>query len=530
MTFQGVFVLIATCAAFADSRCEGQILTAQYDNARTGATLRETVLNPGNVNVGRFGKRLSFPVDGDVYAQPLFLRNVEIPGKGVHNVIYIATEHNSVYAFDAAGEPAEPLWKVNFLNAGTGIAAVRVRDVRCPFIAPEIGITPTPTVDLQSGTLYVLARTRESGGAPSSDRYSQKLHALAVTTGAEKFGGPVEIKATVKGGGAGGSGGEVAFDALRELPRAALLLSGGQVYLTWGSSCDLGPYHGWVMAYDAHTLAQTAVFNTSPDAEESGIWQSDNGPAADEKGNVYVATGNGRFTVAAKGRDYGDSMLKLGLAGGSFQVLDYFTPFNEKALNRDDADLGSGGPMLVPAQPGDSRRLLLIGGKDGSLYVLDRERLGKYQEGHDNAVQVIRFRGGIYAAPAYWNGRVYMLASNDYLSAFPVRQGKLADKPESMGAQRFGNPGATPAISADGARNGIVWLIDTKAWNGADRPAVLHAYDAANVARELWNSEQNSERDRAGQTLRFTIPTVVNGRVYVNGKRRVDVYGMLPVR
>jgi hypothetical protein len=269
------------------------------------------------------------------------------------------------------------------------------------------------------------------------------------------------------------------------------------------------------------------VLNTSPDAGESGIWQSDNGPAADEQGNVYLATGNGKFTVAAKGRDYGDSLLKLGLAGSGFEVLDYFTPFNEKVLNSQDDDLGSGGPVLLPGQPGDTRRLLLAGGKDGRLYVLDRARMGKYQEGGNDIVQMLRFRGGIYAAPAYWNGRVYMLASNDYLAAFPVRQGKLAVQPDAMGSQRFGNPGATPAISADGTRNGIVWLIETKAWNGADRPAVLHAYDAANVAHELWHSEQNSGRDRVGQTLRFTIPTVVYGRVYVEAKGRVDVYGLL---
>jgi hypothetical protein len=504
-----------------------QVLTAQYDNARTGATLHETTLTPANVNAAHFGKIFSFPVDGDVYAQPLYVAGVEIPGKGIHNVIFIATEHDSVYAFDAAGAASSPLWRVSFLNSGAGIATVPAGDVACPFIAPEIGITPTPAIDLQTGTLYVLARTKEGGGSLSSRRYAQKLHALAITTGAEKFGGPVEIKASVKGRGA--SQGEVAFDPLRELPRAALLLVNGQVYLTWGSSCDVGPYHGWVMAYDARTLAQTAVFNTSPDAEESGIWQSDNGPAADEEGNIYAATGNGKFTAAANGRDYGDSLLKLGLANRSLNVLDYFTPSNEKALNREDDDLGSGGPLLLPRQPGAPFGLVLVGGKDGSLYVLDRGHLGKFQEpGNSPAVQVIRFRDGIYAAPAYWNGRVYILAGGDYLSAFALRHGRLAARPDAMSVQRFGNPGATPAISANGIRNGIVWLIETKTWNGADQPAVLRAYDAANVARELYNSEQNDARDRVGLTLRFTIPTVVDGRVYVDAKHRVDVYGLLP--
>ena len=399
------------------------------------------------------------------------------------------------------------------------------RDAGCPFIAPEIGITPTPAIDLQTGTLYVLARTKEGAGALSSGRYVQKLHALAITTGAEKFGGPVEIKASVKGRGAARA--EVIFDPLRELPRAALLLVNGQVYLTWGSSCDVRPYYGWVMAYDARTLAQTAVFNTSPDAEESGIWQSDNGPAADEEGNVYAATGNGKFTAAANGRDYGDSLLKLGLAKRSLNVLDWFTPFNEQILNREDDDLGSGGPLLVPRQPGAPHGLALVGGKDGSLFVLDRGHLGKYQEsGNSHAVQVIRFRDGIYAAPAYWKGHVYILAGGDYLSAFALNQGKLSAK------KRWAHRGSAirerlRQSRPTGPGNGIVWLIETKTWNGADSPAILHAYDAANVARELYNSEQNSARDRAGLTLRFTIPTVVGGRVYVDAKRRVDVYGLL---
>jgi hypothetical protein len=402
-------------------------------------------------------------------------------------------------------------------------------DVGCPFIVPEIGITPTPAIDIRSGTLYVLARTKESLGFLKRSRYVQRLHALAVTTGVEKLGGPVEIQASVAGRRANGAAHDVAFDPLRELPRAGLLLAKGQVYLTWASSCDVKPYHGWVMAYDAQSLKQTAVFNTSPDSEESGIWQSDNGPAADEQGNVYVATGNGKFDVASGGRDYGDSLLKLRLNGHGFEVADYFTPFNESALNSEDDDLGSGGPVLLPDQPGDHPHLLLIGGKGGGLYVLDRDRLGKFQRGGDaQAVQVLSSRSGIYSAAAYWNQHVYLLASNDYLSDYRLEHGKLPMVPSAMSDQRFGNPGATPAISANGIRDGIVWLIETKAWNGSDRPAVLHAYEAANIANELYNTGQVSGRDRVGLTLRFTIPTVANGRVYVPAKREIDVYGLLP--
>jgi hypothetical protein len=398
-----------------------------------------------------------------------------------------------------------------------GETTVPASDVRCPFIAPEVGITPTPVIDAASGTIYVLARTKAQGS--SGPRYVQRLHALAVTTGAEKLNGPVEIEASVKGRGAGASNGNVPFDSLLELPRAGLLLNGGQVYLTWGSSCDVGPYHGWVMAYDARTLRQTAVLNTSPDAAESGIWQSDMAPAADESGHVYVATGNGVFDAASGGRNYGDSLLKL--RGNDLAVLDVFTPANQVELNARDWDLGSGGPILLPEQSG--RRLLLIAGKRAPLHVLDRDRL------KEGAAQTLSIGGGAYAAAAYWNGHVFFASTNDSLQDFSLARGKLPDRPAVSGQQRFANPGAGPVVSANGERDAIVWLIETKVWNdyASTKASVLRAYDAANVARELFNSEQNSARDRAGVTVRFTIPTVANGRVYVGAKGEVDVYGLL---
>ena len=477
------------------------MVTTQNDNARTSANLKETTLTPGNVNARQFGKLWTFSVDGDVYAQPLYLPDVDIPGKGRHNVLFVATEHDSVYAFDADGRTKEPLWRRSFLDSNAGVGTVPAQDVSCPFIRPEIGITPTPVIDLSSGTLYVLARTKQNAGFFKDAHYVQRLHALAVTTGAEKFAGPMTIDTA-------------GFDSLRELPRAGLLLANGQVYLTWGSSCDVAPYHGWVMAYDARTLSQTAVFNTSPAASESGIWQSDNAPAADEQGNIYLATGNGRFDP---GRDFGDTVLKLGLDNHALVVRDSFTPPNQQELNARDLDIGSGGPLLAP------NGLLLVGGKNGDLYVLDREHMGTPR-------QVFEFRGGIYSAPAYWNGHIFMLAGGDYLSDFALKGRELSAKPVASGRQRFGNPGATPAISANGTKNGIVWLIETKAWNAADKPAVLHAYDAANVDHELYNTEQNPTRDRVGRTLRFTIPTVMNGLVYVEAKGEVDVYGLLERR
>jgi hypothetical protein len=322
------------------------VLTSQNDNARTGANPRETTLTPANLNSRQFGKVLSLRVDGDVYAEPLYVPNVPIPGTGRRNVVYVAAEHDSVYAFDADGRTAEPLWHVSFLNSRSGIGTVPATDLSCPFIEPEIGITPTPVIDLNTGTLYVLARTKENRGLFKESAFVHRLHALAITTGAEKFRGPVTI----------GPGG---FNPLKELPRAALLLAGGQVYMTWASSCDEGPYHGWLIAYDAHTLHQTAAFNTSPDESQSGIWQSDMGPAGDESGAVYVATGNGKFDAASGCSDYGDSLLKLEFQGGALTARDFFTPPDEKRLDANDLDLGSGGPVLLPGH------FALIAGKGG---------------------------------------------------------------------------------------------------------------------------------------------------------------------
>lgn len=433
-------------------------------------------------------------------------------------MLFVATENDSVYAFDAEGASGgAPLWHTSFLKAAAGLAPVPSRDVMCPFIEPGVGITPTPAIDTQTGTIYVLARTSEDGGILRSARFSQHLHALSIATGQEKPGSPVEITAP-------------GFDPLRELPRAGLLLLNGQVILTWASSCDVSPFHGWAMAYHAHTLKQKAVFNTSPAAGQSGIWQSDNAPAADAQGNTYAATGNGEFTVNTGGRDYGDSLLRLSLNGGSFTVTDYFTPSDHAAISARDLDLGSGGPIVLPDQPGAHPHLILIGGKTGVLYVLDRDRLGHLQTAANNPVlQAVHFGGGIYAAPAYWNGHVYILASDDELSDFVLDHGNFPATAAIKGSHRFGNPGATPAVSANGNRNGIVWLIETKAWNDFDdKTAILHAYEAGNVEHELYNSEMNSARDRAGAAMRFTIPTVANGRVYVDAKGEVDVYGLLP--
>jgi hypothetical protein len=501
-----------------------QVTTSQYDNMRTGATLTEKVLTPQNVNVRQFGKLGAFKVDGAVYAQPLFVPAIEIPGKGKHDVIFIVTEHDSVYAFDADRSGDAPLWQVSFLDSQRGITALSSREVQCPFIQPEVGITPTPVIDMRTGTLYVLARTAIHHTAGANE-YFQHLHALAITNGAEKFGGPKLISASSSGKGDGSVNGQVAFNPLRENPRASLLLVNNAVFLTWASSCDVNPYHGWVMAYDAGTLAQKAVLNVTPDGNEGGIWASDTGPAADVAGNVYIPTGNGTFNVSSGGRDYGDSILKLALEGSSLAVRDYFTPYNEAHLSAADADLGSSGPTLLPDQPGPHRHLLLQPTKGGSIYVIDRDNMGKFHKDKDEIVQQLKMAGGAYGAMSYWNGHVFFACEDDNLRDYVITNGEL--KPSAASSTKFANPGATPSVSANGTKDAIVWAIATKTWNGPDQPAVLYAYNATNISQPIYSSEQNSTRDRANNGTRFSIPVVVNGRVYFGVRGAVQVYGLL---
>ena len=516
--FRVLFILaVAAVPALA------QVTTSQYDNARTGATLHEKTLNPQNVNAKQFGKLGAFKVDGAVYAQPLFIPGVEVPGKGTHDVLFVATEHDSVYAFDATRPEDPPLWQVSFLDKARGTIPLSEDMVQCPFIRPEVGITSTAVIDIKTGTLYVLARTAIRP-AIGDNKYFQHLHALAITTGVEKFGGPKLITASVPGRGAGRSNRDVVFDPLHENPRAALTLANGDVYLTWASSCDVDPYHGWVISYDAQTLAQKAVLNVNPDGSEAGIWLSDTGPAVDSEGNLYVPTGNGTFDATSGGRDYGDSVLKLN--GSSLAIRDYFTPFNQAAILAGDADVGSSGPTLLPDQPGQHRHLLLQPTKDSTIYVIDRDNMGQYHRDRNDLVQIIHLPGAGLGAMAYWNGHAFFAASDDYLRSYAIRNGRLI--PSESSAMKFVTSGATPSISADGNKNAIVWALSTKTWNGPDnRAAVLYAFDATKLGQPIYTSEQNSQRDRAAYATRFAIPVVVNGRVYFAARGEVEVYGLL---
>jgi uncharacterized protein (TIGR03437 family) len=497
------------------------VLTYQYDSSRAGANLKEAVLTPANVNQNQFGKLFSYAVDGSIYGQPLYLGNVNIAGKGAHNVVYVATEHDSVYAFDAdnnAGANAAPLWHVSFINAAAGVTTVPASDTGCNQIAPEIGITSTPVIDAASGTLYVVAMTKESGGGAAS--YVQRLHALDVTSGAERPSSPVVIRATYPGTGEGGSA--LVFAPRNYKQRPGLLLLNGVVYTAWSSHCDIGRYHGWLIGYDAKTLAQVAVYNNTPNGNQGSFWAGGAAPAADADGNIYLVAGNGAFDFAGGGPDLGESYIKLSSAG-ALAVADYFAPFNFADLDDGDLDVGSAGVALVGDEAGStSHPHLMVGaGKQGSIYVLDRDNLGKWQAGSDSqtVASVPNAIGGLFGNPAYFNQTVYFCGAGDNVKAFPLANATLPATPSSQSNAAFGFPGGVPTISANGTSNGIVWLLESS-------PA-LHAFDASNLGNELYNSNQNAPRDALASYVKFSVPTISNGRVYAGTQDSLAIFGLL---
>ncbi len=515
------------------------VLTYHNDNARTGQNLNETVLTTANVNPATFGRLFSYPVDGNVYAQPLYLPNVSIPGQGPHDVVFVATEHDSVYAFDADDSGVGLLWQVSFINPATGVTTVPPADVQSHDIVPEIGITGTPVIDDGSGTLYVVATTKEV--ADGSPHYVQRLHALDIGTGAEKFGGPIVIGDTVfdgssttyvsgpsvPGTGDGSVDGQVFFNALRQNQRPGLLLLNGVVYIGWASHSDMSPYHGWLLGYDAQTLAQVAVFNTTPNGGLGGVWMSGGGLAADSNGSVYLSTGNGTFDVTgSEAPAYGDSVLRLS-TGNGLTVADFFTPWNQDALATEDQDLGSGGVLLLPDQAGAYPHLLVTAGKKGTIYLNNRDDLGGYQRcgaSCDDIVQVLsQTIGSCYSTAAYFNNQVYFLCSWDVLKAFPLSNGLLSPTPLSQSSAPVDFFGSTPSISANGSSSGIVWTLQAEAYG----PAILHAYDALDLSHELYSSDQ-VPADQLDGAVKFAVPTVASGRVYAGTQSSLAVFGLLP--
>ena len=506
------------------------VLTQHNDNARTGQNLRETILRPSNVNVASFGQLGKLPVTGGVDAEPLYVPQLMIAG-AARDVLYVATEHGMVYAFDADAL-GPPLWQASVIPAGE----VPSDDQNCAQVTPEIGITATPVIDTHAGpngAIFVVAMSKDSVG-----KYHQRLHALDLVTHAELNGGPVEIQASYAS-----LSGPIAFDPRQYEARSALLLVNGQIYVGWSSHCDAWPYTGWIMSYSESTLRQTSVLNLTPNGSAGAIWMSGGGMAADSAGNVFLLDGNGTFDskLDAAGMpvngDFGNAFLKLSAKakGNALRVADYFAPHDTVLNSNQDRDLGSGGLLLLPDLKDDrgiTRHLAVGAGKAdfitgrAIIYVVDRDAMGKFNPHNDRAIYQRVTEGlggvdGVFALPAYFNNTVYYGAQGDYLKAFPISCAKLASRAASHSPTKFDYPGATPSISADGAADGIVWAVE------AATPGVLHAYDAANLANELYNSNQASGgRDQFVEN-KFITPMIANGKVYVGTPDSVAVFGLL---
>ncbi|HEX6773021.1 MAG TPA: chitobiase/beta-hexosaminidase C-terminal domain-containing protein, partial [Acidobacteriaceae bacterium] len=510
--------------------------TWRYDLTHAGQNTNETALTPANVNVNTFGKLFSMAVEGSVYAQPLFVNGLTMSDGQVHNVLFIATEHDSIYAFDAdsnGGANANPLWKITLLDAahgaGAGATTVPYSDTGSPDIAPEIGITATPVIDPATHTMYVVGKTKENGV------YFQRLHAINIVNGAELPGSPVAIRGTVPGTGNGSSGGQLSFSPLWQNNRTALNLYNGHIYIAFGAHGDNGPWHGWLFAYDATTLAQTAVLCTSANGFGDGVWQAGSGMPIDTRiggGRMFLATGNGTYTSYAPftaNSQFGDSIVAFDLTGGQLTPVDAFTPFNQGHLSSADLDQGSGGILMMPDQQGANPHILLQAGKEGRLLVLNRDSLGGYATGvtsNTNALQdILNESGGLWSTPAYWNGNVYIWGKADSPKMFKVNSGVMDTMPDSVANVSSAYPGASFMISSDGTQNGIAWAVRTDQYT-THGPQVLYAWDANDLTNLLYESDANITRDGGGKSMKFAIPVVTNGKVYIAANGEVDVYGL----
>lgn len=501
------------------------VVTYHNDTARTGQNLKEKILKRGNVKSANFGKLFTMNVDGIIDAEPLYLAKVQIPGKGRHNVLYAVTENDSVYAFDA--DNGNQLWQVSALGKNEAPSD----NHGCSQISPQIGITSTPVIDRKSGphgTIYVVAMSTDSAG-----KYFQRIHALDITTGKEEFGGPTTIQARYPGTGDNSRGGFVYFDPAQYAERQGLLLLNGVVYTAWTSHCDARPYTGWVIGYNENTLDRTDVINLTPNGNEGSIWQAGAGLATDGK-SIYFLDANGTFDtdLNLKGfpsqGDYGNAFVRLSTVNNKLHVEDYFTMYDTVSESDSDVDLGSGGTLLLPPMKdstGKTRYLAIGAGKDSNIYLVDRTNMGKFNPNNDNAIyQEIdgALPGGVWSMPAYFNGNIYFGPQSYNLLEFNFSQAKLSTTPSSTSSAVFEYPGSTPGISANGTKDAIVWAIEH-----SDPNDVLHAYDAANLQTELYNSNQAGNRDQFGTASHFGTPLIVSGKVYVGTSTNVTAFGLL---
>jgi len=525
-------MLVCATALSLPLRAQVNVLTYHNDLSRTGQNTNETVLAPANVNSTTFGKLFSYAVDGHVYAQPLYVSGLAIPGKGTHNVVFVVTQHDSVYAFDADGGGL--LWHVS-MGTSSVMPNNDFGNRYGPYhdIVPEIGITSTPVIDLATGTMYLNAFTHEGSS------YLHRIHALDITTGADRAFSPVVVNVAIPGNGVGSSGGMVPLTPNQHLQRPALTLAGGILYVCYSGVADTNPYHGWVLGFNPATLQQLSnyIFNTTPNsttaayganAGEGGIWMCGNGLQVDAATNLYFLVGNGVFNATnVGGTEYGDCFMKLSTTNG-LAVADWFAPFNQSTLAANDTDLGSGGSVLLPDEVGSlAHPHLIVGaGKEGKLYLVDRDNFGHFQAGSDSQIvqSVPGAVGSMFSTPAYFSRRLYFQGNGDVMKAYSISNGALSTTPISRSSFTFGFPGATPSVSANGTNNAIVWAIQSDA-AGSGGPAILRAYNAYNLTNELYDSNQAGVRDRCAGAVKTSVPTVVNGKVYVGGQLALTVYG-----
>jgi len=493
------------------------VTTNRNDNLGTGANLQETILTAASVNPAGFGKLFNLPVQGSVFGQPLYLTGIEIPGRGKHNVVYLATMDDHVYAFDA-DSPGPPLWHRDLTNPSAGIIPVPIVDITNNNnlnLVGNVGILSTPVIDPATNTLYLVARTKEPAG------YIQRIHALDIRSGKDRVP-PVVIAAQIKSLANDAIDGYLHFNSKTNSQRSALTLTNGTVVIAWASHEDIGPYHGWIMAYSAKDLKQVAVLCVTPKGKEGGIWQSGRGAAVDSDGAIYFQTGNGDWNGTT---DFGESLLKLRIRDNNFEIVDYFTPTDYAALNKRDADFGSSGPFLIP-----NRNIVICGDKHGVLTLLNPTDLGKLSS---NPIQALPVNGGrVLNGPAWWHDFLYIWGEADVLKSFHFNGTTLDPTAAAKGKSgSHGSPGGALSISADGSKSGtaIVWAMLTidKSADHGNAPGILRAFDAESL-EELWNSEQNPDRDRLGTLVKFVPPTVANGKVYaVTYDNAVNVYGLV---
>ncbi|HUD68541.1 MAG TPA: hypothetical protein VMQ17_28415 [Candidatus Sulfotelmatobacter sp.] len=558
----GVYIITATSVADITKSASNSIgvtdlsgvLTYHNNLSRDGTNTRELALTLSNVNTATFGKLFSCQADGAIYAQPLWVPNLTVAGTR-HNVVIVATQHESLYAFDADAAPCTTLWHGNLIDAAHGGTAGETSVPSAGTgalvgsgygdISPEVGITGTPVIDPSTNTLYVVSKS-----VNASQQFFQRLHAIDISTGNERITPPQSINSSISvpGTGAGSVSGRVAFDPRNESQRAGLVLSSGVVYVAWASHEDHDPYHGWVIGFNATTLAPVAnaVFNSTPNQvgtlsySRGGVWMGGGAPAVDSSGNLFFITGNGTFDANTGGSNYGDSVVKLTTVGG-LSPADYFTPLDQASLDANDTDFGSGAATILVDQPsGPVVHLVIGGGKEGNLFLLNRDNLGKFSSSVNNVVQTVNLGNSIFATPVFWQNNLYVAGVGTLKQfTFNGATGKFNGAPFSQSSTSYRFPGSTPSESSAGSANGIIWALDNGLYCTPQSPGcgatVLHAYDASNLASELWNSSQVANRDVAGHAVKFTVPTIANGKVYVGTRGNdssvvgeLEVYGLLP--